>query len=65
MTPPVWVRLTMRHRPGVMPAANGAEAASPGTAASPYQPNGQDQLTLVPGRSVMVSFQLGFGPKGR
>jgi hypothetical protein len=39
--------------------------ANPGTAAVPYQANGQDQVTLVPGRSVMMSFQLGFGPKGR
>ncbi|WP_263352571.1 TonB-dependent receptor [Acidicapsa acidisoli] len=40
-------------------------AANPGTAANPYAPNGGDILTLVPGRSVMVTFQLGFGSKGR
>jgi len=36
-----------------------------GTAAVPYTPNGGDQVTLVPGRSVMVTFQMGFGSKGR
>jgi iron complex outermembrane receptor protein len=40
-------------------------AANPGTAADPYTPNGEDILTLVPGRSVMVTFQLGFSPKER
>jgi iron complex outermembrane receptor protein len=40
-------------------------AANSGTAAAPYTPDGGDILTLVPGRSVMVSFQLGFSPKQR
>lgn len=40
-------------------------AANPGTSAVPYTPNGGDILTLVPGRSVMVTFQLGFSPKQR
>jgi len=40
-------------------------AANTGTAAVPYTPAGGDQLTLVPGRSVMVTFQMGFGSKGR
>jgi iron complex outermembrane recepter protein len=40
-------------------------AANPGTAAVPYTADGGDQLTLVPGRSVMVTFQLGFSPKER
>jgi hypothetical protein len=26
---------------------------------------GQDMLTTVPGRSVMVTFQMGFSPKER
>jgi iron complex outermembrane recepter protein len=30
-----------------------------------YTPNSQDTLELLPGRSVMVTFQLGFSPKGR
>jgi iron complex outermembrane receptor protein len=38
-------------------------AANSGTAAIPYTPDGGDILTLVPGRSVMVTFQLGFSPK--
>jgi iron complex outermembrane receptor protein len=40
-------------------------AANTGTAAIPFTPAGGDQFTLVPGRSVMVSFQLGFGSGGR
>jgi len=40
-------------------------AANTGTAANPFTPAGGDQLTLVPGRSVMVTFQMGFGSKGR
>jgi len=40
-------------------------AANTGTVAVPYTPAGGDQLTLVPGRSVMVTFQMGFGSKGR
>jgi len=30
-----------------------------------YTPDSLDTLQLLPGRSIMVSFQLGFGPKGR
>jgi iron complex outermembrane receptor protein len=30
-----------------------------------YTPSSQDTLELLPGRSVMVTFQLGFSPKGR
>jgi iron complex outermembrane recepter protein len=40
-------------------------AANSGTAAVPYTANGEDILTLVPGRSVMVTFQLGFSKKER
>lgn len=40
-------------------------AANTGTAAVPFTANGGDQLTLLPGRSVMVTFQMGFGTKGR
>jgi len=36
-----------------------------GTAAVPYTPDGSDQLQLLPGRSVMVTFQMGFVPRGR
>jgi iron complex outermembrane receptor protein len=43
----------------------GVTAANTGTAAIPFVANGEDQLTTVPGRSVMVSFQFGFSPKGR
>jgi iron complex outermembrane receptor protein len=43
----------------------GVTAANTGTAAVPFVANGKDQLTTVPGRSVMVTFQMGFGPKGR
>lgn len=35
------------------------------TSTSAFTQNGADTLTLVPGRSVMVTFQFGFGPKGR
>jgi iron complex outermembrane receptor protein len=41
---------------------------SPGvsaTAAVPYQQSGTDQLQLLPGRSIMITFQVGFAPKGR
>jgi iron complex outermembrane recepter protein len=41
---------------------------SPGvsaTAAVPYVQSGSDQLQLLPGRSVMATFQFGFAPKGR
>ena len=43
----------------------GVTAANTGTAAAPFVANGYDMLTTVPGRSVMVSFQLGFSPKSR
>jgi len=35
------------------------------TAAVPYVTAGSDQLELLPGRSVMVTFQFGFAPKQR
>jgi iron complex outermembrane receptor protein len=35
------------------------------TAAVPYVQSGSDQLQLLPGRSVMVTFQMGFAPRGR
>jgi iron complex outermembrane receptor protein len=41
---------------------------SPGvgaTATVPYVQSGSDQLQLLPGRSVSVTFQLGFAPKAR
>ena len=41
---------------------------SPGvsaTTAVPFKQDGSDQLQLLPGRSVMVTFQIGFAPKGR
>jgi iron complex outermembrane receptor protein len=41
---------------------------SPGvgaTAAVPFAPSALDQLQLLPGRSVMVTFQVGLAPKGR
>ena len=44
---------------------NATTAANTGAVAVPFTPNGGDQLTLVPGRSVMVTFQMGFGPNGR
>jgi iron complex outermembrane receptor protein len=43
----------------------GVTAFSTGTAATPFVANGYDMLTTVPGRSVMVTFQLGFSPKER
>lgn len=43
----------------------GVTAANTGTAATPFAANGMDMLTTVPGRSVMVTFQLGFSPKER
>ena len=39
--------------------------AKGGTYASPFTVNSGDQLTLLPARSVMVTFQMGVGPKGR
>ncbi len=30
-----------------------------------YSPSGLDTLQLLPGRSVMITFQMGFSPKGR
>ncbi|MDR3727165.1 MAG: TonB-dependent receptor [Terracidiphilus sp.] len=41
---------------------------SPGVSATStvlYKQDGTDQLQLLPGRSVMISFQVGFAPKGR
>lgn len=41
---------------------------SPGVAATstvPYAVSGLDQLQLLPGRSFMVTFQIGFAPRGR
>jgi iron complex outermembrane receptor protein len=41
---------------------------SPGVSATStvsYKQDGTDQLQLLPGRSVMVSFQFGFAPKER
>jgi iron complex outermembrane receptor protein len=35
------------------------------TAAVPYVQSGSDQLQLLPGRSVMVTFQMGFAPRRR
>ena len=35
------------------------------TAAVPYVPNALDQLQLLPGRSVMVTFQVGLSPRER
>jgi hypothetical protein len=35
------------------------------TAAGPYVPNALDQLQLLPGRSVMVTFQVGLSPRER
>lgn len=43
----------------------GVTAANTGTASAPFVANGGDMLTTVPGRSVMVTFQMGFGSKGR
>ena len=40
-------------------------AGAAGTAAVPFTANANDLLTLVPGRSVMVTFQFGFAPKER
>ena len=33
------------------------------TAAAPYVPNGGDQLNLLPGRSVMATFTVGWAPR--
>jgi len=41
---------------------------SPGvsaTAAVPYVQSGSDQLQLLPGRSIMVTFEMGFAPGKR
>jgi iron complex outermembrane receptor protein len=41
---------------------------SPGvsaTAAVPYVQSGSDQLQLLPGRSIMISFEAGFSPRKR
>jgi iron complex outermembrane receptor protein len=35
------------------------------TSAVPYASNGSDQLQSLPGRSVMVTFQMGFSPRER
>jgi iron complex outermembrane receptor protein len=37
---------------------------SPATAGQIYVPNLQDQLTLLPGRSVMMTVTFGYSPKG-
>jgi iron complex outermembrane receptor protein len=36
---------------------------TPATAAAPFVPNAQDQMNLLPGRSVMVSLTVGYAPK--
>ena len=41
-----------------------APGVSP-TATVPYVRDGSDQLQLLPGRSIMVTFQMGFAPKAR
>jgi len=41
---------------------------SPGVSATPtvpFQQNGLDQLQLLPGRSIMITFQIGLAPKAR
>ena len=41
---------------------------SPGVAATstvPFAPNALDQLQLLPGRSIMITFQVGFSPRER
>ena len=43
----------------------GISPANSGTYAAPYAIDPGDQLTLTPGRSITVSFQFGFAPKGR
>jgi iron complex outermembrane receptor protein len=35
------------------------------TASNPYVVSGSDQLQLLPGRSVSITFQMGFAPKSR
>jgi len=40
-------------------------AANAATATSNFTPSPLDTLQLLPGRSVMVSFQIGLSPKGR
>lgn len=41
----------------------GVSPATKPTAAIPFAPNGGDLLTLVPGRSVMVTFTAGWAPR--
>jgi iron complex outermembrane receptor protein len=41
----------------------GIAPANAGTAAVPYTPNGGDLLTLLPGRSAMVSLTVGYAPR--
>ena len=36
---------------------------TPATSAAPFVPNAQDQMNLLPGRSVMVSLTVGYAPK--
>lgn len=43
----------------------GVTPGNPGTAAVPYTMDPSDTITLLPVRSVMVSFQMGFSPKER
>jgi iron complex outermembrane recepter protein len=38
-------------------------AANTGTATTPFTPSLADQMTLLPGRSIMFTFQMGFVPK--
>jgi iron complex outermembrane receptor protein len=39
--------------------------ANPATSTSPFVPNALDTMQLLPGRSIMVTFQIGFSPKER
>ena len=41
----------------------GITAFTPATAAASFVPNAQDQMNLLPGRSVMVSLTVGYAPK--
>jgi iron complex outermembrane receptor protein len=54
-----------RNVVGVIPAANPVPAILPDGTASPYIAttalSGGDQLTQTPGRSVMITFTLGYG----
>ena len=38
---------------------------SPGASTVPYAPNALDQLQLLPGRSLMITFQVGLQPRER